>query len=136
MDKTGGIFLAVVVSLVFATAIWQAIPQMRENMRQPEIIIMQVELVNLCRMDENVFIVKEPETGMTAHFSNGLTRMQLATDKQVRLAINPKYKDFRYDGELVAVAPNIKLVADCSSSPRQRDIFSSMREQFNPDKLD
>ena len=135
MDKTGGIFLAVVVSLVFATAIWQAIPQMRENMRQPETILMHVELVNLCRMDENVFIVKEPETGMTAHFSDGLARMRRPLTK-VRLAINPKYKDFRYDGELVAVAPNIKLVADCSSSPRQRDIFSSMREQFNPDKLD
>ena len=81
MDKTGGIFLAVVVSLVFATAIWQAIPQMRENMRQPEIIIMQVELVNLCRMDENVFIVKEPETGMTAHF-RWSGAMQLTTDKR------------------------------------------------------
>jgi len=136
MDKTGGIFLAVIVAVVFATAIWQAAPQLRENMRQPEQIIMHVELVNLCRMDENVFIVREPETGMTAHFSDGLARMRVTNDKQVRLAINPKYPDFRYDGELVAVAPKIKLVADCSSSPRQRDIFSSMREQFNPDKLD
>jgi hypothetical protein len=48
----------------------------------------------------------------------------------VQLKSNPKYKAVRYTGIHVPVEPKMVLEADCSTSPRLKGIFGSMKDQF------
>ena len=43
---------------------------------------------------------------------------------------NPKYKSVRYVGIHVPVEKKLILEADCSTSPRLKGIFGSMKNQF------
>ena len=63
-------------------------------------------------------------------FKKGVARLRLKSDRKVQLQSNPKYEAVRYTGIHVPVEPNMILEADCSTSPRLKGIFGSMKNQF------
>lgn len=113
-----------------AALIYFGMPGIRENFQTPEIMDVEVRLTNLCEVRDDTFVVKEPQTGITAHFTDGVARMRLLSNRKIQLAVSSAYPNFAYDGELVRVDTVVRLVADCSSSPRQRQFFGTMRDQF------
>ena len=54
----------------------------------------------------------------------------LRSDRKVQLISNPKYKSVRYVGIHVPVEKKLTLEADCSTSPRLKGSFGSMKNQF------
>ena len=63
-------------------------------------------------------------------FKNGVVRLRLKSDRKLQLKANPKYKAIRYEGMYEEVKKDVTLIADCSSSPRLKGIFNSMKNQF------
>lgn len=124
--------IGVLLGLVIVAAlIFYGMPGVRDSYRTPELVEVEVHLTNLCGVRDDTFIVREPVTGISARFSDGVAHMRLLDNRKIQLAVSPAYPNFVYDGELVQVSKVVKLVADCSSSPRQRQFFGTMRDQFN-----
>ena len=63
-------------------------------------------------------------------FKKGVARYRLKSDRKVQLISNPKYKSVRYVGIHVPLEKKMILEADCSTSPRLKGIFGSMKNQF------
>lgn len=126
-----GVMVAVAA---IAASIWYGMPGFQDNLQDPELISVKVKIKNLCSVEDDTFIVREPQTGISARFSDGVAHMHLYSNRKIQLAVSPKYPNFQYSGELVNVQREVTLVADCSSSPRQRQFFGTMRDQFKQEK--
>lgn len=120
----------IIVLSGIAAAIWYGMPGFQDGLKDPELISVRVKLKNLCGVGDDTFIVREPSTGISAKFSEGVAYMRLYSNRKIQLAVSSRYPDFQYSGEMVSVADEVTMVADCSSSPRQRQFFGTMRDQF------
>ncbi len=118
-----GIFLIILL-------LWFGMPNIRKNLEKSEIISVTVKLDNKCSLDDDSFVVTVPETDLEFPFRNGIARLRLRSDRKLQLKANPKYPAIRYDGIVVDVEKQVILEADCSSSPRLKGIFNSMKKQF------
>ena len=110
--------------------IWFGMPNIRKNLESAEVISITVKLDNKCSLDDESFVVVVPGTDLQFPFRNKVARLRLRSDRKLQLKANPKYPAIRYDGIIVDVAKQVTLEADCSSSPRLKGIFNSMKEQF------
>ena len=89
-----------------------------------------VKLDNKCSLDDDSFVVAVPGTDIIVPFRNKIARLRLKSDRKLQLRANPKYPAIRYDGMFVDVKENVILEADCTTSPRLKGIFKSMKDQF------
>ena len=129
-------FLIKIFFLVFGISIigfilWFGMPNIQKALKPVEIISVTISLNNKCAVDDDSFIVTVPGTDIKVPFKNGIARLRLKSDRKVQLQANPIYEAIRYDGIHVPVAKRITLEADCSTSPRLKGIFGSMKKQFN-----
>ena len=113
--------------------IWFGMPKIRTVFETTKMISVTVKLDNKCSLDDDSFIVSVPGTDLEFPFKNGIARLRLRSDRKLQLKSNPKYPAIRYDGMHVEVSKNVILEADCSSSPRLKGIFNSMKDQFKKD---
>ena len=67
---------------------------------------------------------------MIIPFKKGIARLRLKSNRKVQLQSNPKYEAVRYVGIHVPVESKMILEADCSTSPRLKGVFGSMKNQF------
>ena len=95
-----------------------------------EVISVTITLNNKCSVDDDSFVVKVLGTDIIFPFKKGVARYRLRSDRKVQLISNPKYKSVRYVGIHVPVEKKLILEADCSTSPRLKGIFGSMKNQF------
>ena len=128
-------FLIKIFFLVFGISIigfilWFGMPNIQKALKPVEIISVTISLNNKCAVDDDSFIVTVPGTDIKVPFKNGIARLRLKSDRKVQLQANPIYEAIRYDGIHVLVAKRMTLEADCSTSPRLKGIFGSMKEQF------
>jgi hypothetical protein len=105
-------------------------PNIRQAFKPVEIISIIVSLDNKCPVQDDSFVVTVPGTDIIVPFNKGIARLKLRSDRKIQLQTDPKYSAVRYDGIHVPVSPKMTLEADCSSSPRLKGIFGSMKEQF------
>lgn len=129
-------FLIKIFFLVFGISIigfilWFGMPNIQKALKPVEIISVTISLNNKCPVDDDSFIVTVPGTDIKVPFKNGIARLRLKSDRKVQLQANPIYEAIRYDGIHVLVAKRMTLEADCSTSPRLKGIFGSMKKQFN-----
>ena len=129
-------FLIKIFFLVFGISIiglilWFGMPNIQKALKPVEIISVTISLNNKCPVDDDSFIVTVPGTDIKVPFKNGIARLRLKSDRKVQLQANPVYEAIRYDGIHVLVAKRMTLEADCSTSPRLKGIFGSMKKQFN-----
>jgi hypothetical protein len=115
---------------VIGLILWYGMPNIRQAFKPVEIISIIVSLDNKCPVQDDSFVVTVPGTDITVPFYKGIARLKLRSDRKVQLQTDPKYSAVRYDGIHVPVSPKMTLEADCSSSPRLKSIFGSMKEQF------
>ena len=128
-------FLIKIFFLVFGISIigfilWFGMPNIQKALKPVEIISVTISLNNKCAVDDDSFIVTVPGTDIKVPFKNGIARLRLKSDRKVQLQANPIYEAIRYDGIHVLVAKRMTLEADCSTSPRLKGIFGSMKKQF------
>ena len=129
-------FLIKIFFLVFGISIiglilWFGMPNIQKALKPVEIISVTISLNNKCPVDDDSFIVTVPGTDIKIPFKNGIARLRLKSDRKVQLQANPIYQAIRYDGIHVPVDKRMTLEADCSTSPRLKGIFGSMKKQFN-----
>ena len=117
------------VLFIFAI-IWFGMPNVQNVFKEVKMIYVTVKLDNKCSLDDDSFVVAVPGTDIIVPFRNKVARLRLKSDRKLQLRANPKYPAIRYDGMFVDVKENVILEADCTTSPRLKGIFKSMKDQF------
>ena len=117
------------ILFIFAI-IWFGMPNVQNVFREVKMISVTVKLDNKCSLDDDSFVVAVPGTDIIVPFRNKIARLRLKSDRKLQLRANPKYPAIRYDGMFVDVKENVILEADCTTSPRLKGIFKSMKDQF------
>ena len=115
---------------VIGLILWFGMPNIQTAFKQVEVISVTISLNNKCSVDDDSFVVTVPGTNIIVPFKKGIARLRLKSDRKVQLQSNPKYESVRYTGIHVPVEPKMILEADCSTSPRLKGIFGSMKNQF------
>ena len=123
------IFLIVGISII-GLMLWFGMPNVQKVLQPVKVISVTITLNNKCSFDNDSFVVAVPGTNLIFPFKKGVARLMLKSDRKVQLLSNPKYKAVRYVGIHVPVEPKMILEADCSTSPRLKGIFGSMKNQF------
>ena len=117
------------ILFIFAI-IWFGMPNIQNVFKEVKMISVTVKLDNKCSLDDDSFVVAVPGTDIIVPFRNKIARLRLKSDRKLQLRANPKYPAIRYDGMFVDVKENVILEADCTTSPRLKGIFKSMKDQF------
>ena len=123
------IFLIVGISII-GLMLWFGMPNIQQVLKPVKVISVTITLNNKCSFYNDSFVVAVPGTNLIFPFKKGVARLMLKSDRKVQLLSNPKYKAVRYVGIHVPVEPKMILEADCSTSPRLKGIFGSMKNQF------
>ena len=110
--------------------VWFGMPNVQNIFKEVKIISVIVKLDNKCTLDDDTFVVAVPGTDIIVPFRNKIARLRLKSDRKIQLIANPKYTAIKYDGMFEDVKKNVVLEADCTTSPRLKGIFKSMKEQF------
>ena len=117
------------IFFIFAI-IWFGMPNVQNVFKEVKMMSVTVKLDNKCSLDDDSFVVAVPGTDIIVPFRNKVARLRLKSDRKLQLRANPKYPAIRYDGMFVDVKENVILEADCTTSPRLKGIFKSMKDQF------
>ena len=123
------IFFVLGISII-GLMLWFGMPNIQTAFKKVEVISVTITLNNKCSVDDDSFVVAVPGTDIMVPFKKGIARLRLKSDRKVQLQSNPKYESVRYTGIQVPVEPKMILEADCSTSPRLKGIFGSMKNQF------
>ena len=115
---------------IIGLMLWFGMPNIQTAFKKVEVISVTITLSNKCSVDDDSFVVAVPGTDIMVPFKKGLARLRLKSDRKVQLQSNPKYEAVRYTGIHVPVKSKMILEADCSTSPRLKGIFGSMKNQF------
>ncbi len=123
-------FYTVLSLFLIGILLWFGMPEVRKVFEPIKMVSVVVKLDNKCTVSDDAFIVTVPGTDLQFPFKNGVVRLRLKSDRKLQLKSNPKYKAIKYEGMQEEVKKNVVLEADCSSSPRLKGIFKSMKNQF------
>lgn len=115
---------------IIGLMLWFGMPNIQTAFKPVEVISVTITLNNKCSVDNDSFVVTVPGTDIIVPFKKGVARLRLKSDRKVQLQSNPKYKAVQYVGIHVPVSTKMILEADCSTSPRLKGIFGSMKNQF------
>ena len=116
--------------LVIGLMLWFGMPNIQQALKPVKVISVTISLSNKCSVDDDSFVVTVPGIDLIVPFKEGIARLRLKSDRKVQLQSNPKYEAVRYVGIHVPVSKKMTLEADCSTSPRLKGIFGSMKNQF------
>ena len=115
---------------VIGLMLWFGMPNIQQALKPVKVISVTITLNNKCSVDDDSFVVTVPGTNLIVPFKKGVARLRLKSDRKIQLQANPKYEAVRYVGIHVPVEPQMILEADCSTSPRLKGVFGSMKNQF------
>ena len=130
MKMIAKILIGILGILFIFAIIWFGMPNVQNVFKKVKMISVTVKLDNKCSLDDDSFVVAVPGTDIMVPFRNKVARLRLKSDRKLQLRANPKYPAIRYDGMFVDVKENVILEADCTTSPRLKGIFKSMKDQF------
>ena len=130
MKMIAKILIGILGILFIFAIIWFGMPNVQNVFKKVKMISVTVKLDNKCSLDDDSFVVTVPGTDIIVPFRNKIARLRLKSDRKLQLRANPKYPAIRYDGMFVDVKENVILEADCTTSPRLKGIFKSMKDQF------
>ena len=130
MKMIAKILIGILGVLFIFAIIWFGMPNVQNVFKKGKMISVTVKLDNKCSVDDDSFVVAVPGTDIIVPFRNKVARLRLKSDRKLQLRANPKYPAIRYDGMFVDVKENVILEADCTTSPRLKGIFKSMKDQF------
>ena len=130
MKMIAKILIGILGVLFIFAIIWFGMPNVRNVFKEVKMMSVTVKLDNKCSLEDDSFVVAVPGTDIIVPFRNKIARLRLKSDRKLQLRANPKYPAIRYDGMFVDVKENVILEADCTTSPRLKGIFKSMKDQF------
>ena len=115
---------------IIGLMLWYGMPNIRNVLKPVEVISVVITLHNKCSVNNDSFAVAVLGTDLIVPFKKGMARLRLKSNRKVQLISNPKFKAVRYVGIHIPVESKMVLEADCSTSPRLKGIFGSMKNQF------
>ena len=130
MKMIAKILIGILGILFIFAIVWFGMPNVQNAFKKVKMISVTVKLDNKCSLDDDSFVVAVPGTDIIVPFRNKIARLRLKSDRKLQLRANPKYPAIRYDGMFVDVKEDVILEADCTTSPRLKGIFKSMKDQF------
>ena len=130
MKMIAKILIGILGILFIFAIIWFGMPNVQNVFKKVKMMSVTVKLDNKCSLEDDSFVVAVPGTDIIVPFRNKIARLRLKSDRKLQLRANPKYPAIRYDGMFVDVKENVILEADCTTSPRLKGIFKSMKDQF------
>ena len=130
MKMIAKILIGILGILFIFAIVWFGMPNVQNAFKKVKMISVTIKLDNKCSLDDDSFVVAVPGTDIIVPFRNKIARLRLKSDRKLQLRANPKYPAIRYDGMFVDVKENVILEADCTTSPRLKGIFKSMKDQF------
>ena len=130
MKMIAKILFGILGILLVFLIVWFGMPNVQNIFKEVKIISVTVKLDNKCSLDDDTFVVAVPGTDIIVPFRNKIARLRLKSDRKIQLIANPKYTAIKYDGMFEDVKKNVVLEADCTTSPRLKGIFKSMKDQF------
>ena len=130
MKMIAKILIGILGILFIFAIIWFGMPNVQNVFKEVKMISVTVKLDNKCSLDDDSFVVAVPGTDIIVPFRNKIATVRLKSDRKLQLRAIPKYPAIRYDGMFVDVKENVILEADCTTSPRLKGIFKSMKDQF------
>ena len=130
MRMIAKILIGILGILFIFVIVWFGMPNVQNVFKEVKMMSVTVKLDNKCSLDDDSFVVAVPGTDIIVPFRNKIARLRLKSDRKLQLRANPKYPAIRYDGMFVDVKENVILEADCTTSPRLKGIFKSMKDQF------
>ena len=130
MKMIAKILIGILGILFIFVIVWFGMPNVQNVFKEVKMMSVTVKLDNKCSLDDDSFVVAVPGTDIIVPFRNKIARLRLKSDRKLQLRANPKYPAIRYDGMFVDVKENVILEADCTTSPRLKGIFKSMKDQF------
>ena len=130
MRMIAKILIGILGILFIFVIVWFGMPNVQNVFKEVKMMSVTVKLNNKCSLDDDSFVVAVPGTDIIVPFRNKIARLRLKSDRKLQLRANPKYPAIRYDGMFVDVKENVILEADCTTSPRLKGIFKSMKDQF------
>jgi len=130
MKMIAKILIGILGILFIFAIIWFGMPNVQNVFKEVKMISVTVKLDNKCSLDDDSFVVTVPGTDIIVPFRNKIARLRLKSDRKLQLRANPKYPAIRYDGMFFYFKENVILEADCTTSPRLKGIFKSMKDQF------
>ena len=130
MRMIAKILIGILGILFIFAIVWFGMPNVQNVFKKVKMMSVTVKLDNKCSLDDDSFVVAVPGTDIIVPFRNKIARLRLKSDRKLQLRANPKYPAIRYDGMFVDVKENVILEADCTTSPRLKGIFKSMKDQF------
>tara|TARA_E500000178_G_scaffold355322_1_gene427548 strand:+ start:1663 stop:2061 length:399 start_codon:yes stop_codon:yes gene_type:complete len=130
MKMIAKILFGILGILLVFLIVWFGMPNVQNIFKEVKIISVTVKLDNKCTLDDDTFVVAVPGTDIIVPFRNKIARLRLKSDRKIQLIANPKYTAIKYDGMFEDVKKNVVLEADCTTSPRLKGIFKSMKDQF------
>ena len=130
MKMIAKILIGILGILFIFVIVWFGMPNVQNVFKEVKMMSITVKLDNKCSLDDDSFVVAVPGTDIIVPFRNKIARLRLKSDRKLQLRANPKYPAIRYDGMFIDVKENVILEADCTTSPRLKGIFKSMKDQF------
>lgn len=98
-----------------------------------EIVTVHIELENRCSFDDKVFVVNAVNTSRSFRFHDGKATIRVPRKTQLVLAVSRDYPGFEYSDIPQKISDDMpmKMIADCSTSPRLKSTMDALNEQFN-----
>ena len=102
-------------SSVAVVVFWHDIGDVLHGARA--VIVADVRLQNQCEHRDNVFILRDLETGKYASFAGGRAKLRTTERNRVQIEYAPIYTEVKYSSSAYPASAQMTLVARCRSRP-------------------
>tara|TARA_B100000902_G_C26506610_1_gene526532 strand:+ start:52 stop:426 length:375 start_codon:yes stop_codon:yes gene_type:complete len=95
--------------------------------------VARVTLEETCEMEVKSFSIQNLSTGDIKPFTHGEAFIRASEMDILKVVLNPKYKQVRFDGVEVLADKSLKISQNCVEPTSLDSIFDSFNETFSTD---
>ena len=95
--------------------------------------VARVSLEETCDMEAKSFSIQNLSTGEIKPFTHGEAFIRAAESDKLKVVLNPKYSQVRFDGVEVLAQKILKISQTCIEPTSLDSIFDSFNETFSTD---
>ena len=95
--------------------------------------VARVSLEETCDMETKSFSIQNLSTGEIKPFTHGEAFIRAAESDKLKVVLNPKYSQVRFDGVEVLAQKILKISQTCTEPTSLDSIFDSFNETFSTD---
>ncbi len=94
---------------------WFIFNKLEELKKPKEIIQATINLVNLCSVSDQSFMILSIPKGPRAFFGGNKVSIRAPLGQKMQLVSSTRYPDFSYEGPIISLSQENTVIADCES---------------------